>query len=232
MLGFRCLDSSLLSDAAGANRRRRRDEDAQEIVACTKDKRGAVCTDHDVTLCSNRLDRISNEAAQLVASWGRPFGKYRRGHTTSSHHGGCSGRAELVEDAPKQRLSMLGVCNEPRRRAGSLSGRRNDLLVDVSEPQLIRHEPRHVVATCSIAMRDANERPWHAIDVTPLLGQPQGLRVAGEYRRPSAELQLIAANAFLPRSAISSGERSSLCVAISHWWPYGSATVPKRSPQN
>src|SRR5439155_4115968 len=168
MLGFLVVDSSLLSDAVGPDRCRRGDEDAEEIVACTEGKRGAVCTDHDVALRSHRLDRLSDEAAQLVASWRRPFGEYGRRNPSSSHHRGGSGRAELVEHAAKQRLSLLGVCDEPRGRAGSLSRRRNDLLVDVPEAQLHRHKPRYILATGSIAMRDANERPWHANDVTPL----------------------------------------------------------------
>ena len=34
------------------------------------------------------------------------------------------------------------------------------------------------------------------------------------------------------RCFISSGVRSSLCVAIVHWYPCGSVNVPERSPQN
>ena len=63
MLGLLFVDSSVLSDAAGPDRCRRGDEDAEEIVACTQGKRGAVCTDHDVTLRSHGLDRLRNEAA-------------------------------------------------------------------------------------------------------------------------------------------------------------------------
>jgi hypothetical protein len=127
--------------------------------------------DHDVTFCRHRLDRVCDEAAQLIASWRRQLVGYGRGKTSGSHHCGRSGRAELIEDAPQQRLPLLGVRDELRRGAGPVCRRRNDLLVDVAEPELIRHEPRHVVAARSVAMRDADQRPLHALDVTPLTEQ-------------------------------------------------------------
>ena len=58
-------------------------------------------------------------------------------------------------------------------------------------------------------------------------------RLSDQPPPPASDSQpLVAAIAALPRSAISSGVRSSTCVAIDQRWPNGSETVPKRSPQN
>jgi hypothetical protein len=57
-------------------------------------------------------------------------------------------------------------------------------------------------------------------------------RGVGRSRSPGRPGQLICAIAWRPRSAISSAERSSLCVAICQTCPNGSPTCAKRSPQN
>ena len=123
--------------------------------------------DDDIASCGHRLDRLADEGTQLVASRRERLSGERRRKSADDCHSGGAGRAELIEHPPQQRFPLLGVRDQFRRRAGSLSGGRNNLLVDVAESQLVRHKPRHVVATRTVAVGDADERPSHAVDVTP-----------------------------------------------------------------
>jgi hypothetical protein len=59
---------------------------------------------------------------------------------------------ERVDDAVDQALVMLGLLDDGRVDAGGIGGALNDLVVDVAEPEMLRHAAADAVPTRSSRM--------------------------------------------------------------------------------
>ena len=158
---FPFVETSLSSKASCPGRKRRRNEYAQKIISRGEGEGGTVCSDDDAASRANRLDRLEDEATQLVASRRPRLSRNGRLGAGESRHSGSAGGAELFEHPPQQRRSLLGVGNDVGRCPSSLSRGRNDVLIDVAQSELIRDKSGHFVAAGAIAMRDADQRPRH-----------------------------------------------------------------------